>query len=219
MSFNAAALQMMLNKGLTLSDVVEIAAANEVRRDPTAAERMARYRENKKAEAATRNVTRNGSDAAPPTALDKETPPTPPKEINPTTPRVCGSRARAWHRLPEDWQPRPLPAPVQAKVDLWPPGAVADEFAAFRRWAANAEDKNGKGRKLDWDQAWRNWIGRRHDERYSKLQCGTVASLRGSRPDPALDLLRAAERAEEAERSYSQDHRGIGTPLPAIGRG
>jgi hypothetical protein len=96
---------------------------------------------------------------------DKKAPQTP-KEITPS--RVCETRARGWHRLPEDWSPRALPSPVQAKVDLWPPGSLDDELASFRRWAANAENKNGKGRKLDWDQAWRNWIGRRHDERYSR---------------------------------------------------
>jgi hypothetical protein len=101
-------------------------------------------------------------------SLDKEKPPRPPKEINPF-PCVSEPRARGWHRLPDGWTPtRSLPAAVQAKVDLWPPGALDDELAAMRRWAANAEDKNGKGRKLDWDQAWRNWIGRRHDERYSR---------------------------------------------------
>lgn len=93
---------------------------------------------------------------------DKEAPQTP-KEINPI-PCVQDTRARGWHRLPQDWQPRSLPAPVQAKVDQWPPGAIEDELANFRRWAANAANTNGKGRKLDWDQAWRNWIGRQHNE-------------------------------------------------------
>lgn len=107
-------------------------------------------------------------------SLDKEMPPRPPKEINPI-PCVRDTRARGWHRLPESWQPRPLPPQVEAKVDQWPPGSLDDELAAFRRWAANAEDKNGKGRKLDWDQAWRNWIGRRHDERYSRTRPNIVA--------------------------------------------
>lgn len=98
--------------------------------------------------------------------LDKEKAPTPPKEINPS--RVCEARVKGWHRLPANWEPRALPAPVQAKVDQWPPGMLGDELAGFRRWAANAEDKNGKGRKLDWDQAWRNWIGRRDNERQSR---------------------------------------------------
>lgn len=102
---------------------------------------------------------------------DKERSPRPPKEINPIP--CVSPRARGWHRLPEGWVPtRKLPEAVQAKVDQWPPGVLEDELAAMRRWAANAEDKNGKGRKLDWDQAWRNWIGRRHDERYSRQATG-----------------------------------------------
>lgn len=113
------------------------------------------------------DVTGHGEDVTDRVSLDKEKPPRPPKENNPI-PCVQDTRARAWHRLPEDWQPRSLPLPVQAKVDQWPPGALADELADFRRWAANAANTNGKGRKLDWDQAWRNWIGRRHGERYAR---------------------------------------------------
>jgi hypothetical protein len=61
MSFNAAALQMMLDKGLSLSDVVEIATANEQRSDPTAAERKRRQRAKEKAERdmSHRDVTRD----------------------------------------------------------------------------------------------------------------------------------------------------------------
>lgn len=45
MSFNAAALQLMLDKGMTLKDVAEIAAAMESR--SKAAERQSRYRKRK----------------------------------------------------------------------------------------------------------------------------------------------------------------------------
>lgn len=58
MSLNAAAIALMRDKGLTLDDVVEIATAMETRRDPTAADRMARHRA-KKATKVTRNVTPN----------------------------------------------------------------------------------------------------------------------------------------------------------------
>ena len=45
--------------------------------------------------------------------------------------------------------------------------------------------------------------------------------LRGSRPDPSLDLLRAARRAEEEERAGSggADHRGAWPALPTVGAG
>lgn len=101
-------------------------------------------------------------------SLDKKAPQTP-KKLNQS--HVCETRVRGWHRLPENWTPsRPLPPQIQVKVDQWPPGSLDDELAAMRRWAANAEDKNGKGRKLDWDQAWRNWIGRRHNEQHLRNQ-------------------------------------------------
>lgn len=102
-------------------------------------------------------------------SLDKESSPRPPKEINPI-PCVRVSRARlGYHRLPEGWRPaKPLPEQLQAKVDQWPPGTFEDEIAAFKRWAANAENKDGKGRKLDWDKALWNWLGRQHDERHRR---------------------------------------------------
>jgi hypothetical protein len=101
-------------------------------------------------------------------SLDKEKSPRPPKEINPIP---CASRARGagYHRLPDGWRPtRPFPAELQAKVDQWPPGALNDQIACFKRWAANAPDRAGKGRKKDWDKALCNWLTRVHDERYSR---------------------------------------------------
>ena len=53
-SFNAAALKMMADKGLTAHDIAEIAAANERRADPTAAERKRRQRAKSR-----RDVTRD----------------------------------------------------------------------------------------------------------------------------------------------------------------
>lgn len=60
MSLNAAALRLMADKGLSLADVVEIAAAMEVRTDRTAAERKRRQRE-READAAQshRDITRD----------------------------------------------------------------------------------------------------------------------------------------------------------------
>lgn len=54
MSFNAAALKLMADKGLSAHDIAEIAAVNEMR--SSAAERQARYRERKRNE---RDVTRD----------------------------------------------------------------------------------------------------------------------------------------------------------------
>jgi hypothetical protein len=102
-------------------------------------------------------------------SLDKEKSPTPPKEINPI-PCARGARTRdGFHRMPEGWRPaKPLPAELLAKITQWPPGAHEDEIASLKRWAANAADSAGKGRKKDWDKFYWNWIGRRHDEHYSR---------------------------------------------------
>lgn len=59
MNLTAAALRLMAEKGLTLTDVAEIVAANEIKADPTAAERQRRCRENKKAKVSHRDVTRD----------------------------------------------------------------------------------------------------------------------------------------------------------------
>lgn len=66
MSLSAAAIQMMVDKGLSGQDIADVAAANELKADPTNAQRQARFRANKKErEAEERNavtVTRyNGS--------------------------------------------------------------------------------------------------------------------------------------------------------------
>lgn len=142
-------------------------------------------RERQKTAAVTGQSGDSPGTVTPRPSFDKERSPRPPKEIKSIP---CVSRAReaaGYHRLPEGWEPtRSLPAATLAKVDQWPPGALADELASLHRWAANAEDKNGKGRKLNWDTAWVNWIERRHDEHYRKA--GNVLSF--GRPPPGSDI-------------------------------
>lgn len=149
------------------------------------------------------------NDAAP--SLDKK-PPDPEKLI--PTPCVRETRAReAYHRLPEGWRPtRSLPDRIQAKADQWPPGALESELARMHLWAANAKNEQGKGRKLDWDKAWWNWIERRHDEHYGR-RAGAVGMGRAG-PDPdglgrtaraAIDVFgppvgRSEARAEAGQR-------------------
>ncbi len=70
MSLNAATIEILLSKGLSGDDLLEVARAMEKRTDPTAAERQRRCR-------ASRVTSRRDF------PLDKEIPPTPPKEINP----------------------------------------------------------------------------------------------------------------------------------------
>lgn len=147
MTFNAAALKLMLDKGLSLGDVVEIAAANEVRRDPTAAARMAKCRERK----VTRNVTRNPS----PNERDNLTP----TQDYPTKPIGLEPKPKK-HRLPVDWEPRPFtPGTLAAQTVLrWEPGRMERELAKFRdHYAAS-------GTKWEnWQAVWSKWVNNSED--------------------------------------------------------
>lgn len=189
---------------------VEAAVALQTAKDD---ERRAKDAERQRLHRASHNVTVTASDNADvtdPGFLDKKAPQTP-KKINPS--RVCETRARGWHRLPADWQPSPLPATVKAKVDQWPPGALDDELSNFRGWAVNAEDKNGKGRKLNWDQAWWNWIGRQnHEQSRTSANRGSGQRMGGPRPDPLLALVRAATAAQ---REDDGDHWEARPALPS----
>lgn len=180
MSLSAAVIDALLASGATRECIAAAIKADIAERDAIEAARLEAKREGNRERQRRykeRHNENNADNALPtlssvtehePVSLDKS-PPDPKKLnlslcVNNSSPRV-----RGYHRLPEGWRPsRPLPLPLQAKVDQWPPGAFDDEVAAFKRWAANAEDKNGKGRKLDWDKALWNWLGRRHDERYGR---------------------------------------------------
>jgi hypothetical protein len=93
-----------------------------------------------------------------------------------------------FHRLPDDWEPAPLPEITQAKLAQWPPGKISDELAAFRGWAANAKNEDGKGRKLNWNMAWVNWLNRAHSDWIARNGIRNIASQTGSR---TLDAMHA----------------------------
>jgi hypothetical protein len=77
-SITVESLRLMEAKGLSFSDAIEILAAMEVRRDPTAAERQQRHRDKVRAErdAVTRDVTRDDESKkkSPQTPKEKTTP-------------------------------------------------------------------------------------------------------------------------------------------------
>jgi hypothetical protein len=82
-----------------------------------------------------------------------------------------------------------LKALAEFSDDEWPPGRLV-QFAAEKGWGSINDPRTPK---------------------YGQ-PASNITSLRGSRPDPALDLLRAARAAEDRE-----NHWGTGPPLPAIG--
>ena len=78
-----------------------------------------------------------------------------------TTPPSGATRARG-HRLPDDWRPDPEPELVKA---IGGQDAAKQEFAKFGDyWRAQP---GAKGRKVDWQATWRNWLRRAGDDRRS----------------------------------------------------
>lgn len=86
MSLNAAAIAVMVDRGLNAADILAVAEALEIKRDPTAADRQARYRKRKAdRNGVTRDVTRNGF----PNDKDILTPPGYPVISNEITPPIA----------------------------------------------------------------------------------------------------------------------------------
>lgn len=200
MNLSIEQMEFLASKGLSIQDVIEFANITPSR--SKAAERQARYRERvKEAECQTDDVTcdvtrdGNESDAAP---LSPS-----PKEINsnphPHTP-VNKTPARKGHRLPDDWEPKPLTADLAEAVKAWPSGAIERELAKFRDWAASANGPNAL--KKDWDAAWRNWLRKaEEDGRYARKS--TV-----DRDDKRDGAMRALDRQLGLDEPSRQAGRG-----------
>lgn len=175
-----------------------------------AALRQERYRERK----ASQNVTKRNTvteivternDVTP--AVTMELPLDGPPKINikpPLNPPLKHDSAGAtgWHRLPADWQPGPLSKALDAKRAGWPPGWESDQLDRFRSWAANAANTNGKGRKLDWNQAWHNWL-RGNDNGKPNTGTNLQSGNRAGQPTERLTAgLRILSDFLPAEPSY-----------------
>ena len=120
-----------------------------------AARRQAAYRE--------RNALRNTHNSDVTCDVKKESfPHTPFKEkINTTT------RARPKSDMPEGWEPDGKTWKLAEELGFTAQEAW-DQLERMRDWAKNAD--GGKGRKSDWNAAFRNWLKRTADERKSRPQ-------------------------------------------------
>lgn len=80
-----------------------------------------------------------------------------PKKASPSRERASATRP---FRLPADWKPVRFADDTAAREVIDRRGREWGRAAleSFRAWAANAEDKSGKGRKLDWQAAWVGWV-------------------------------------------------------------
>lgn len=90
---------------------------------------------------------RNTDTVREPVKVQKATPSSPRAQVKP-------------FRLPDDWKPTRFADDTVARDVINRRGREWGRAAleSFRNWAANAEDKDGKGRKVDWQRAWGNWV-------------------------------------------------------------
>jgi hypothetical protein len=190
-SLNAATIEFLLAKGLSGEDLLEVARRSEARKDPTAAERMARHR----ARNATRNVTRN----APPYE-DTSTPSVDVTEASASStstvsrnepfPRPEWADPQAWKDFLANRKRKRMTNSVTAYEqflgdvdriadDEWPPGRLL-KHAAGKGWGSINDPRE-------------NDHGRTNGNRQNGQRLG------GPRPDPTLALVRAATAAQRQD--------------------
>jgi len=151
-----------------------------------------------------------GQPAGPVNEMDRSTGLTPPvQQVDPNPPEPSSSKATPSSRartrdpklkpfrMPEDWRPVRFADDSVAREIVDRRGREWGRRAleSFRSWAANADDKDGIGRKLNWQQAWVKWVikqdsddGQRSGQRVAGNDRG------GSAGDGRGTTLAAADR-------------------------
>lgn len=96
-----------------------------------------------------------------------------PNPPEPSSPKASPSSRKSAHepklkhsRMPDDWKPIRFADDSVAReiVDRRGREWALRALESFRSWAANAEDKDGIGRKLNWQQAWVKWVIRQDSD-------------------------------------------------------
>lgn len=123
-----------------------------------------------------------------------------PQKASPSSARAKPEMRVKPARLADDWKPSRFADDTAARAVIDQRGREWGRAAleSFRAWAVNAEDKDGKGRKRNWQQAWAKWVieqdkadGRRngtHIERNGASRTGY-----GRTADALADFVREAE--------------------------
>lgn len=184
MSLTAAAIRLLAEKGLNGFDIADIAEANVPDRTLNA-ERQARHRAKRKAakeggSVTDDNVTRN---VTPPDDNKNSNPP----EVLPSEAKASLPRRGKSHRLPDDWQPKPLTGETAVMVAAWPVGMIERELSKFKDYWKSASGR--KAAKLDWDAAWRFWLTNADD--WSLKNDRTSSNHRGGSTRDAAQLALA----------------------------
>lgn len=207
MSLSAAVIDALVAAGATVEQLAAAVKADMAEAEQRLADKRAKDAERQRRHRKSRNVTvtpRDDADAPP--YEDTSTPPPP------TATKVAsgGKRKRATS-FPIDFTPQTT-GKTQAVVDGWPPGRLEDELQSFR------DHHTAKGTlSYDWQANWRTWVtnSKRWEPR-NGLRQRQSDTLRGNRPDPALDMWREAQRELAAERGDQEPGFGTRPALPAI---
>lgn len=136
----------------------------------------------------------------------------------PSRKRARKSDDARYHRLPADWKPVRFADDTVAReiVDRRGRDWARAALESFRLWAANADDRRGIGRKVDWQAAWAGWIIRQDKQDGNRNEI-----RRDNRPAaPAGDgftaALRAARDRQADLRRPVQRPASVGGELPAL---
>lgn len=142
---------------------------------------------------------------------------TKPQKATPSSGKRASKPTPKPSRVPSNFQPNVKPDSITGKAMAnWPPGELEEQVEHF----VDRHTTQGTT-SLDWQASWRTWVKnwKKFNGYQPRRQMDGKPDLRGSRPDPSLDLLYAARAAEAEERAASggQDNWGAWSTLPAIG--
>ena len=153
-----------------------------------AARRQAAYRQRCAERNALRNVDNAVTDKK---GFDKEIPHTP---LEITSKKITTTRGQK-SDLPADWEPDAKTWALADELGFTSQEAW-DQLDRMRDWAKNAD--GSKGRKSDWNAAFRNWIKRAADDKSKRpTQHGKATGNSRANNQDILDaIVREAERLE-----------------------
>jgi hypothetical protein len=163
-SLNAATIELLLSKGLTGEDLLEVARSLETTSKPRskAAERQAAYRA-RQAGNVTSDVTRDVTDDVTNNVTRDVTPPpqeyiSTPRPVSVETGTILAAQPKSKRgtRLADNFEPPEDWVRWAMKKRGWNRDEAVDEAECFiRYWQA----KPGREAcKLDWPKTWQNWV-------------------------------------------------------------
>lgn len=128
-----------------------------------------------------------------------------------TSSRVARAKKKLrldYHRLASDWKPTRFGDGSAARevADRRGPVWCKAQLEDFHSWAANAEDKDGKGRKLDWQQAFAKWINEQDKKEPRGGSNRNTGNGTGGKIDGFTLALRRADAATSSDRWPSDQY-------------